>query len=407
MASGVLYKALTICSLTAMGLFEPGPAATTTNPAHEARRHDLILSVTIYPDGIDTVDAYQGYLRRRIEALLASTKNGSDPTVSAEHLLGAANLVLAFETEPWVTWMLLAENDEPATASMQKLVDEALKYIAQAEKLLGQVTDQEGGADQTDQDEAAQLRRRDRVRLEHLSEDLGAFAAALAYAFGEQVGPESIRDIREAASLLAVLLEDERPGVAASATLYEALLFKRANMHDRALAVLGLALQPLPKEHPKTAFFSRLLRCRYLAQNGAYATSWSLLLRLEELAQDWFKDEQTLAEATTATELMRLEVAKQWMSSLGESGAESERGWCQDAILHLETRLFGGDDSNPVLRMGAAIPLLLDIPLLAEAAVPAGEHLTAESKPSPAPEQVDEPPGQSEDARAPTTIEDD
>jgi hypothetical protein len=323
---------------------ESQPAATT----RPAGQFWLSLSTAPYPDGLSDEAGYEDYLRRIAASIGQAAEQDQEPLDAAEHHLAAANWILARLTEPAVTRLLLGRERSDDRQTLRSAVAQARAHLDAGRALLASVADA--------QEPAAPEARSD---LELSLGTLSAFAEALAVAWADDQEDHALQ-AQQAASTLGILLEDERPAVAVTATLYQALLYQRADQAERALAVLDLAMGSLPVGGEAPAFFARVLRCRLLAQQGGYATAWALLLRLEERAYDWFETDQTRQEAARAVSLVRLATAEAWRDELAESGRTAQADWCQRAADQIAGQLGEDPPPGPVLRLGFSIPLLLD-----------------------------------------------
>lgn len=364
----------------------PGSVAPPSSPPQADRRMGLAsqpaaglavgLSATVYPPGVTDEKQYAHRIQEQIDALLAAAEaaaDRSDPPdgglTRVEYLLGAANWILARQIEPQVTRLLLGIERSQDVAFVIRSVAEARKHLEAAGPPAGGLA--EAAASVERNEEAAEPAGRGRIpsvvpeeslyKFESIRNDLSAFADALALAWAEGEGEDDAQAVRAAASSLAVLLEDDRPGVAPAATLYQAVLYQRAGRSDRAMQVLDLALQPLPPDAASFAFFSRLLRCRYLARRGGHAVAWSLLLKLEERCQDWFDSPEARQEAMRAVALVRLEVDEFWEASLASSGDKERLAWCARAKQRIQSTLLQPTGEPAATRLGNAVPLLLDV----------------------------------------------
>ena len=105
------------------------------------------------------------------------------------------------------------------------------------------------------------------------------------------------------------------------------------------------------------AFFSRLLRCRLLADQGGWAVALTLLMQVEERCNDWFSDDIDRDRALRTCALVRIQILGVWRERLPSDTAEDERKWCDDRISRLRGERFGDDDTT-VLRLSPAVPVL-------------------------------------------------
>ena len=329
------------------------------------------LSAAVYPPGVTDETQYAHRIQEQVDGLLAAAEaaDRSDPAARVEYLLGAANWILARQIEPQVSRLLLGIERSQDAAFVIRSVAEARKHLAAAgpppdgpaEATVSLEGDEEAAEPAGQGRIPSAVSEESRHQSESIRNDLSAFADALALAWAEGEAENDAQAVRAAASSLAVLLEDDRPGVAPAATLYQAVLYQRAGQSDRAMKVLDLALQPLPPDAASFAFFSRLLRCRYLAQGGGHAVAWSLLLKLEERCQDWFDSPEARQEATCAAVLVRLEVGELWEASLASSGDQERLAWCGRAKQRIQSTLLQPTGEPTATRLGSAVPLLLDV----------------------------------------------
>jgi len=358
--------------------------APTTQPSPASQPPPAIafrLSATVYPAGVESEEVYARHVQGRIDESLAKADQAPDLSAKARHLLMAANLILSRGIEPQVTRLLLEIETPRDAADLAAGVEEARKHLDAARALLlgsNSAASQPSTAPGSDSSEPDRAPPSELGRVAPaiapekpaVCDDLTAFAEALQEAWaGDGIaldgaaGPDVERQVsraREAVSALATLLEDDRPGVAANARLYHAVLLSRIERVDRALTGLDLALQPLRQDAAVPSFYARLLRCRYLARQGSYAVSTALLLRLEERSHEWFDDPQLRIEAANTAALVRREVLRQWRDALTAEGKESAAAWCADAADRIDDTLRAEEDSPVVLRLGLAVPLLAE-----------------------------------------------
>ncbi|MHC4611894.1 MAG: hypothetical protein ACYS7M_16285 [Planctomycetota bacterium] len=328
------------------------------------------LSIAAYPPDVADERQYAHHIGQQLEALLTCAQQATDTARKVEYSLAAANWILAWQAEPQVSRLLLGIEQPSDLASVDRAVAEARRHLDAAGKLLadtaasGTASIEENAekADSVDERKTPPSDQRGPLdKLETIGDDLAAFADALTLAWAQGAGQDDTQRVRAAASSLAVLLEDARPGVASAAMLYQALLYGRVGRMDRAMQVLDLALQPIPQAGDSFAFFSKLLRCRYLARQGGYAVAWSLLLRLEERCHDWFDSPQASEEAVRAVALVRLQVNESWRESLAASGDEERVAWCTRAEARIRETSLLADESPKVMRLGVAVPMLVDV----------------------------------------------
>ncbi len=336
---------------------EPAP---TTEPA-TATQMTVGLSPADYPEGVSDEASLEAHNRARTIDILAAADREDEPLVQAEHRLAAANWILARRTEPQVSRLLLGIESPTDLASLRSSVADARVQLEACRRLLDDpADDDESHATGVQEPQSGPAGAQSREGLRGLHDDLSALAQALAVVWSPDGGDDYGRQVRRCASALGVLLEDERPGVAAAAAMYQALLYRRADRPDRALAVLDLATRPLPRGGEAWAFFSRLLRCRFLAQQGSHALAWSLLLKLEERAHEWFEATGQGEQAARTALLVRHEVAGAWQQQLAQAGLAAEAAWCQRAAEQIRQAMRESRQPPTVMRIRSAIPFLLE-----------------------------------------------
>jgi len=331
----------------------PPPAAPSTPPRPR-------LSDSVYPAGVADEAAYVDYLAARTRSLIDAADAAAEPPAEARGRLAAANWILARQIEPAVSRVLLGIPAASDNEVIREGIARAARQLAAAESALARAPAA-----------AAEVRRSADARdapqpplteaLQSTLTDLSAFADALAVAFSDEMGGNSEDRARAAASSLAILLEDERPGVAVCATLMQALLYHRAGQMDRTRTVLDLALQAVPGDAREVAFYSRLLRCRYLAEEGRFAVACSLLLKLEERCFEWFVSATDQAEAGYAATLVRRQTIQAWRDGHQGPEADAHRQWCDAAIARIEEALAGEPQPIRLMRLRSAVPYLLDV----------------------------------------------
>lgn len=325
----------------------------TSQPASQpAPSGTVTLSAAGYPDGVTDEAQYGDYLAERTEALIEAARETTDGPTTIERHLAIANWILVRQIEPQVTRLLLGTDDPGDRMALAASVAQAQEWLTTAGELL---------ADLPVETVATQPAPDLRTRPTELHADLSAFAEAMHAVTMDTTADEAPQRIRRSASRLGVLLEDTRPGVSATAALYQALLFARNDRMDRAMTRLDLVLLPPQSDAVAPCFFGRLLRCRFLARQGAHAVAWSLLLRLEERCQEWFDTPQARIEATNSVAVVRLEVARAWKEAMTDAGAEDRSAWCQAAERRVRESLFAGEEAPRIMRMEQAIPILTDL----------------------------------------------
>jgi hypothetical protein len=197
----------------------------------------------------------------------------------------------------------------------------------------------------------------DMKSLRYRLDALQAFADALRGYLLAGTESDPNKAARRAASRVSVLLEDSNPQVVASAALWYASLRGREADREAALSVLDVPLSdPRPQAMPH-AFFTRLLRCRLLAEQGGYAAALALLMQIEEQCERWFVEESDRANARRAAIWVEIEVLGAWYDRLSDPAQSVERQWCAERMAALSADGFGSGPAT-VLRLTLAVPLL-------------------------------------------------
>ena len=302
--------------------------------------------------GFDDDSAYIQSIAGRVSELTALADKADDPIRRVGFLLAAANLILAHQIEPGCTKRLLHihdDRDKPDEAALRSALDRADALMMQADTALNKLHDRDDSL-------------RDRLQEStHRLETLQAFASGQrAYLLPDE-SAEAARELRRAASRLSPLLEEKSRTVVAAATLWQACLRGRESNPAPALSVLGSALADPPPGSMPYAFFARLLRCRLIAARGGPPTALALLMQIEKRSDEWFTDDRVREEAVRAARLLRIQILADWHDRLGSSGSASERQWCVERMKALVGEHFG-DDTETLLRLTPAIPLLASAP---------------------------------------------
>lgn len=293
-------------------------------------------------------DAFRQTVAAKAAELVGQSENAAEPLARAGFLLSAANHLLAGELEPECTRLLLElEPDRAAGVAVETMdrIDGLLSRV-------GAALDEVSGPRGDDERLAAAASRLD---------TLSAFSRALRAVLDGDRSTEAARRARRSASDLSVLLEDNRPGVVAAATLWQAVLRSREEDVSVALGILDAPLSDPPRQALSHAFYSRLLRTRLLARQGSFAASLALLSQMEDRCEFWFINEREREDAIRTVNWFQLLTLRDWAGKFtgdaGRAGAE----WCEEKIQALREEHFKGNSAT-VFRLGAAIPLLSESP---------------------------------------------
>lgn len=210
---------------------------------------------------------------------------------------------------------------------------------------------------------------------------LRAFAEMFAALAVDPDSDDASRRLTDACIGLALYADDPREQIVESAKLWQAVAYRRACKPDRALQVLRPVLGA-PSARI-IGFYSRVIRCRALADRRNHAAAIALALRLGHRADVWFNDRDRATRRLVADSMrwLKIELYMDWAEFLRSDGKPERAADAED-----EARLLIGDDEYPVAA-DAWLPLELSIAGLAESEPGYGE------KPS-----IDEAPGEKVEA---------
>ncbi len=248
------------------------------------------------------------------------------PALRITALLDAARCALTIEAAPAVSALLHQEAVEPAKIPALDRARSLLKRAnAELASLPGTARTAPDSPAATDDDHErpndtgvpAGERRPWQARLEMLTAFLEGFAALAEHDGSE----ESRARLIDAAIGLSLYLDDSTPGIASSARLWKAMLYRRAGMPDRALQLLPLNSEPA---HPRRIeFILRLERCRALADDKQFVGAIALATRLAGRAESWFAGDTLDARRGAAEDVRRLraDLYRRWAGQLRTEGA--------------------------------------------------------------------------------------
>ncbi|MCP4593386.1 MAG: hypothetical protein GY842_21835 [bacterium] len=362
----VLMLMIAFAAMPALGTEDP-PAPTPRPAQPESMAtpaaSSWVLSRSAYPEGIQDETAYQSHWRTRRQAYAEAARRVADPESSIEYSLAAANLVLSYETEPYASrWLLGLERGGDVVALRAALQD--------AQASLKRAAEQAEGLAPSDDERAASLRRE--------LDMLVAFTGALDALWSAADEPETLQARRRGAVYLAVLLEHEREDIAASALLWQAVLYQQMGRLERVAGLVPLATEAVGGEAWPYELFTRLLRCRLIAEQGGYAAACSVLLQLEERVHDWTQDGVLQDRASRAATLVRRQILEQWRGAL-DPDDDTAVAWCGEAIARLDRTASPDGGVAQVYRLGSTIPLIVTLPELPE---PTPTTLPTEASPA-------------------------
>ena len=332
--------AATMCPVYAGQAAEPAPVAEPEAVSLPALPEVRLATIDDTPDE----GTYARNMSARAHELAEQAKAAAAPEQQAMLRLSAVNLILAHEIEPDCSrrfYGLPSGTPVEDTAAALDRADVMLKDVG------AQLTSMEG--DDPAPEWLASARDRHSV--------LSGFAVGLREYLLPADPSDAARGARQAASALAVLLEDGREPVAAAAALWHAALRARERGDFDTLSLL-----PLPLSQPKRpslpyGFFSRMLRCRLVAERGGHATALALLTQMEERIDEWFGAEVERNDARRALAWLQLEALRAWHGVLSDGRDSEARDWVARRAETLTRERFA-EGPAALMRISPAIPLI-------------------------------------------------
>ena len=299
--------------------------------------------------GFDDDAAYVRSIQTRVDALVLASEQATNSETRVSLLLEAANEILAHQLEPNVSRAFLFLPSDEDLADPHDLVSALDRAAAMLAQVASELNAHRGDGVETPTWLTA-------ARAQHRT--MASFSVGirnLLLTNGQELGSDGAR---LAAAALAPLREESYQPVALAATLWQATLRHRNEDRDRAMASLAPALAKAVGAGRRYALFSRLLRCRLLADQGTYAVALALLVQLEELSVRWLADSEQHEQWIRTVHLLRIEILSKWYASLEPEAQAAERTWCVRRIERLKEDSFG-PEHNTVMRLGHAIPILV------------------------------------------------
>ena len=332
-----------------LGLMATPTGLSETSAGGEPAALTFELAPLELPEGFDSEAEY---LDRYGRWLLARAEAAEGALGEMQQRLAAANWILSVGIEPFAGRYLLDLSTPADMANMRAGVETALEQLARCRQLYDEY--------EVDEEDDAQLELIDRLDTD--AETLGAFAAALVALVDAEQGSDNDIALRQASVKLSIQLEDDRVSVQAGAQLWQGVVMRRRGQPDRAVEVIGMVLAE-PREGAKGIdFFAKLLRCRCLADRGQYVTAASLLMKLESRCLDSFDSEEVRHQRERTALVQRLDVLRRWGADFDERGLTHRRDWCLEKVKKLCADRFGDVTKVELARLGAAVPLLVDVP---------------------------------------------
>lgn len=314
-------------------------------------------------EGFETEAAYLQAMIDKSESFAKRAEEEREESVRVDAWLAAANHILAFEIEPVCSRRFhgLEEPDAPISAGASAALVRSEAALGKAHELL----ELQGKREATD---STWL-----TKATHTHRTLEAFARGLNEYLFPASGEDQVSKARDAASALAVLMEDGDEEIAAGATLWHAALRARAGELDAALAVLPVfASESARAAHPQ-AFFARILRCELLARRGGYGAALAVLSKMDEPIAVWFPLGAARDDAMRTLAWTKVRVLKAWHTELSKSQSLAEEAaWCAERMQAIiADRLPEG--RRTISRISPVIPIMAKMGM-AEAPKPeAGE----------------------------------
>jgi len=301
-------------------------------------------------DGYADDATYARAMSERAEGLAHRAGGEREESVRVKAWLAAANTILAFELEPACTrrfYHLDVEN-VPVSADLTAALLRAESSLQKAGETIETVRARDGN-------DVAWLAAaaRDHRTLSALSRGLSEYLSP-------STGADQVSKAREAASALAILMEDSDERMVAAATLWHAALRAREEDPSAALTVLPMTASDPPKSAMPHAYFSRLLRCELLARRGGYGVALALLAKMDEPVGTWFGTGAPRDEAMRSLAWTKLRVLKLWHTELMKSEANAtEAAWCAQRMQEIIADRLP-EDRRTLLRISPAAPVIAE-----------------------------------------------
>ncbi len=242
-----------------------------------------------------------------------------------EACVAAARCVLVTRCGPLLSRRCLAAREDDG--ALVEVTGEGLALLDRAAEALGRTGD--------DADETVTSEMKDRIGL------LRAFGRLFAAMGRDATTGASKKTILSACGGLSVYLDDENPGVVASAKLWMAAGYRMAGRPERTLQVIRLNLAT--PANARIDLLSRLERYRALGDQGEYAAALALCLRIEHRLESWFDDEATRQLAAESVRFARVELHRAWAAKLRKT-AMADRAKQAEADA---AKLIGSDSYPP------------------------------------------------------------
>ena len=166
---------------------------------------------------------------------------------------------------------------------------------------------------------------------------------------------ETKEALMEACNALAPYLDDNDAGLVESVRLWQAVAYRRVGRGDRALQILRPALAP--PSSPRIGIWSRIERCRALADRGENAAAISLALQLMARVGSWFGNDtpETRTQASQTIDQLRGDLYQQWADRLRADGKASQADSASRQAEELR-RKSNPPNQLPLLESIAGIP---------------------------------------------------
>ena len=303
-------------------------------------------------EGFDDHASYRESISERLADLERRVNEAHDVKLRAKLLLAYANQILAYELEPACTLKLLRLHDPPAGHNQPQQLRSVFDRV---DRVMKQAKDALNGAIEPPDDTGNDIRHTRK------SMDILQLFARAQRSFLLDDAEDPSREARRAASGLSALVENNDHTISTAATFWQACIRSRDADPTVVLSRLDYALANVGKSTLPYSFFSRLLRCRMLADHGGYPLSLTLLLQLEEHSREWFIHATAFDYTYRTLSLMRIQTLRAWYEKLPEKTHSEERRWCVKQIQQLIESRFD-EDHKPVMRLWPAVPIVAPIP---------------------------------------------
>jgi hypothetical protein len=351
-------NAVNITWLLAIWMSLASPAASQTTPTAQP-------APTVDVCSLRQSAAGQKRFEENLDHLVQSLARATKPTNRAQAHLAIANAWLAGPTTHAATACLLGLDAPEDRARLNHAGTQAAKHLEKARALIadrGKPSTRNTATRQTPTPSPE-----DQTHAQELQDSANRIESfvTLWRAFQRDTDPKARREPWiQAARALARLRESPEKTVAACARCWQAFAWGRAGRIDRAMRVLPPATQP-PKTDPYD-FFSRLLRCRLLADQEQFAAAAALLIQIRASCDRWYDGQNASALSAKRTLMLCLEnqLIANRLTQVRTAGRHETTDLLDQWQRDIQTRLRASfqNAAHKVYVPERLIPLLIDAP---------------------------------------------